>query len=136
MEKRGSNGSLVSEATVKVRIGDKEYLTAGEGNGRLMPWTKLCAALLEVYPDISMHLVDYKVRVLNGQDGTAARVRVLIETVDDRTKQTWGTVGVSPNVIEASWQALVDSVEYGLLSANQAKLQQLRKAIQQFRMEG
>ncbi len=138
VEKRGSNGSLVSEATVKVRIGDKEYLTAGEGNGPVNALDEaLRKALLEVYPDIKhMHLVDYKVRVLNGQDGTAARVRVLIETVDDRTKQTWGTVGVSPNVIEASWQALVDSVEYGLLSANQAKLQQLRKAIQQFRMEG
>lgn len=138
VEKRGDNGNLVSEATVKVRIADKEYLTAGEGNGPVNALDEaLRKALLEVYPEIKhMHLVDYKVRVLDGQDGTAARVRVLIETEDDRSKKTWGTVGVSPNVIEASWQALVDSVEYGLLSANQAKLQELRTAIQRFRMEG
>ncbi|MCR3923211.1 MAG: citramalate synthase, partial [Firmicutes bacterium] len=138
VEKRGENGAIVSEATVKIRIGDQEFLTAGEGNGPVNALDEaLRKALVQVYPEIQhMHLVDYKVRVLDGKDGTGARVRVLIETGDERRKKTWGTVGVSPNIIEASWQALVESVEYGLLSANKAKMKELRNAVKQFRMEG
>ncbi|HPT70022.1 MAG TPA: alpha-isopropylmalate synthase regulatory domain-containing protein, partial [Syntrophomonas sp.] len=68
-------------------------------------------ALTEAYPEINeMHLRDYKVRVLNGNDGTAAKVRVLIESANQYDK--WSTVGVSENIIEASWQALVDSINY------------------------
>ena len=61
-----------------------------------------------------MHLSDYKVRVLNGNDGTAAKVRVLIDSADKSSK--WSTVGVSENIIEASWQALVDSINYMLMN--------------------
>jgi 2-isopropylmalate synthase len=60
-------------------------------------------------------------------------VRVLIETLDSRQQKTWGTVGVSANIIEASWQALVESVEYGLLSANEEKMARLREAVKSFR---
>jgi 2-isopropylmalate synthase len=138
VEKRGDNGNVLSEATVKLRIGTEDYLTAGEGNGPVHALDQaLRKALMHVYPEIKhFQLVDYKVRVLDGKDGTGARVRVLIETRDERKKKSWGTVGVSPNIIEASWQALVDSVEYGLLSANKNKLKELRKAVKQFRMEG
>ncbi|EEG77248.1 citramalate synthase [Dethiobacter alkaliphilus] len=138
VEKIGDNGNILSEATVKVRVDNREYLTAGEGNGPVHALDEaLRKALLQVYPEIRhFHLVDYKVRVLDGKDGTGAKVRVLIETRDERKKKSWGTVGVSPNLIEASWQALVDSVEYGLMNANKAKMKELRKAVKQFRMEG
>ena len=138
VEKRGENGDIISEATVKVRIGNQEFLTAGEGNGPVHALDQaLRKALEQVYPEIKHFcLVDYKVRVLDGKDGTGAGVRVLIETRDERKKKSWGTVGVSPNIIEASWQALVDSVEYGLLTSNKAKMKELRKAVKEFRMEG
>jgi 2-isopropylmalate synthase len=138
VEKRGNNGEIISEATVKVKVGKQEYLTAGEGNGPVHALDQaLRKALGEVYPELKhIHLVDYKVRVLDGKDGTGARVRVLIESRDERKKKSWGTVGVSPNIIEASWIALVDSVEYGLMCANKTKMKELRKAIRQFRMEG
>ena len=117
VEKRKS-GELVTEATVKLRVGDGVEHVVGEGDG---PVNALDAALrksLEVfYPSIrDVHLFDYKVRVVNAKEGTAARVRVVIESRDKHA--IWGTVGVSENVIEASWLALVDSVEY--------KLQQLQ----------
>jgi len=138
VEKRGENGAIISEATVKLRIGDKEFLTAGEGNGPVHALDQaLRKALEQVYPELKhLHLVDYKVRVLDGKDGTGARVRVLIETRDDRKKKSWGTVGVSPNIIEASWLALVDSVEYGLMCADKTKMRELRKTVKDFRMEG
>lgn len=76
-------------------------------------------ALTRFYPSLqNMKLVDYKVRVLNGQNGTGARVRVLIESSDE-TGRSWGTVGVSCNVIEASWQALVDSINFKLMKDEQ-----------------
>lgn len=138
VEKRGDNGDVLSEATVKIRIDKQEFLTAGEGNGPVHALDQALRKALElVYPEIRhFHLVDYKVRVLDGKDGTGAKVRVLIETRDERKKKSWGTVGVSPNIIEASWQALVDSVEYGLLSADKSKMKELRKAVKQFRTEG
>lgn len=112
-EKRAS-GELVTEATVKLKVGDKIQHVVGEGDG---PVNALDAALRKslenVYPTIKdIHLIDYKVRVVNARAGTAARVRVIIESRDKNS--IWGTVGVSENVIEASWQALVDSVEYKL----------------------
>ena len=113
VEKR-QGGDIVTEATVKLKVGDKIEHVVGEGDG---PVNALDAALrrsLEnFYPDIrDMHLIDYKVRVVNAREGTAARVRVIIESRDKT--DIWGTVGVSENIIEASWQALVDSVEYKL----------------------
>jgi len=114
VEKRPENGS-VTEATVKLTVdGVTEHVVA-EGDG---PVNALDAALRKslesFYPSIKeMNLIDYKVRVVNAKAGTAARVRVIIETRDKTA--VWGTVGVSENIIEASWQALVDSVEYKLL---------------------
>jgi 2-isopropylmalate synthase len=105
-------GQVVTEATVKLRVGDRVEHVVGEGDG---PVNALDAALrrsLETfYPALrEMHLIDYKVRVVNAREGTAARVRVVIESRDKQS--LWGTVGVSENIIEASWLALVDSVEY------------------------
>lgn len=114
VEKR-KNSPLISEATIKVKVDNHEVHTASEGNGPVNALDNaLRKALEEIYPVIKdIKLVDYKVRVLDGQDGTASKVRVLIESSNDEKK--WGTVGVSSNIIEASWIALVDSIEYGLL---------------------
>ena len=104
-----------SEAIIKVKMGDQVVHTAAEGNGPVNALDNaLRKALDEIYPEIRAFLLtDYKVRVLDEKDGTCATVRVHIETSDG--KNSWGTVGVSTNIIEASWQALVDSVAYGLL---------------------
>jgi len=106
-----------TEASVKVWAGDERLVAIGEGNG---PVNALDAALRSVlsarYPQLSrIHLTDYRVRVLEGNVDTEAVVRVLIDSSDG--ERTWSTVGVSENVIEASWQALVDSLVYGLLHA-------------------
>ncbi|RDV84271.1 citramalate synthase [Ammonifex thiophilus] len=108
-------GAVHAEATIKLRVGDKVVHTAAEGNGPVNALDNaLRKALEQFYPAIRrMRLVDYKVRVLDGAAGTGAVVRVLIETGDGQ--RTWVTVGVSPNIIEASWQALADSFTYGLL---------------------
>lgn len=113
VEKHAS-GRIVTEATVKLKVGDKVEHVVGEGDG---PVNALDAALRKslenFYPALKeLHLIDYKVRVVNAGAGTAARVRVIIESRDKHS--IWGTVGVSENVIEASWKALVDSVEYKL----------------------
>ena len=109
------NAQPYSEAIIKMKMGDRVVHTAAEGNGPVNALDNaLRKALDEIYPEIrSIHLTDYKVRVLDEKDGTCATVRVHIETSDG--KRSWGTVGVSTNIIEASWQALVDSVAYGLL---------------------
>lgn len=109
------DGTPVSEAIVKVKIGDKTEFTVGEGDGPVHALdSALRKALGGYYPSLAdMRLVDYKVRVINPRCGTAAKVRVIIESGDK--DDTWGTVGVSENLIEASWQALVDSIEYKLL---------------------
>jgi len=113
VEKRAT-GQIVTEATVKLKVGDQVEHVVGEGDG---PVNALDAALRKsldnFYPSLKeIHLIDYKVRVVNAGAGTAARVRVIIESRDKHS--IWGTVGVSENIIEASWQALVDSVEYKL----------------------
>jgi 2-isopropylmalate synthase len=113
VEKRAT-GDIVTEATVKLKVGDRTEHVVGEGDG---PVNALDAALRKslenFYPNIrEVHLIDYKVRVVNAGAGTAARVRVIIESRDKHS--IWGTVGVSENIIEASWQALVDSVEFKL----------------------
>jgi 2-isopropylmalate synthase len=113
VEKRAT-GELVTEATVKLEVGGKTEHVVGEGDG---PVNALDAALRKslerFYPNIKeIHLIDYKVRIVNSKAGTAARVRVIIQSKDKTSY--WGTVGVSENIVEASWQALVDSVEYKL----------------------
>ena len=111
---KSPSGEMVNEATVKLKIAGKVQHVVGEGDG---PVNALDAALRKAlegkYPAIKdVHLIDYKVRVVNARAGTAARVRVVIESRDKTS--IWGTVGVSENIIEASWLALVDSVEYKL----------------------
>ena len=120
VEKHGEQPTF-SEATIKLAVDGEEELTAAEGDGPVNALdSALRKALGRFYPEIrEFKLVDYKVRVLEENRGTAATVRVLIETSDGRT--SWGTVGVSENIIEASWQALVDSLEYGILRAKEKK---------------
>jgi 2-isopropylmalate synthase len=112
---RGANNKLFSEATIRLRVKSKERYMAAEGDGPVNALDNaLRKALSEFYPALAkMHLSDFKVRVLDEKEGTAARVRVLIQSQDD--KDSWSTIGVSENIIEASWQALVDSIEYKLL---------------------
>ena len=103
------------EATVKVTVGARSFHTAADGDGPVNALDgALRKALQECYPEIrQMRLTDYKVRVIDGKLGTASRVRVLIAT--ESADGYWTTVGVSDNILDASWIALVDSVEYGLL---------------------
>ena len=116
VEKRGHDAPCLSEATIKVNVGGEAEITAAEGDGPVDALDKaLRKALNRFYPQISsVHLRDYKVRIVDSEAGTAAKTRVLIESSDG--KRIWGTVGVSENIIEASWQALVDSVEHKLYS--------------------
>jgi 2-isopropylmalate synthase len=113
VEKKGDQPPL-SEATVKLHVKGVPEHTAAEGNGPVSALdAALRKALEEFYPGLKgMSLRDYKVRILEGTAGTSARTRVLITSGDG--KETWGTVGVDPNIIEASWEALVDSIEYKL----------------------
>jgi 2-isopropylmalate synthase len=115
VEKDPTDGRMTSEATLKIEVGGREEHTVAEGDGPVDALDRaLRKALEKFYPEIrGMSLADFKVRVINASAGTAARVRVLIESRDARDE--WGTVGVSENVIDASWQALVDAVEYKLL---------------------
>jgi 2-isopropylmalate synthase len=110
----GADGQPLTEATVKVRVSDQVMHTVSEGDGPVNALDgALRKALLPVYPRLAeMHLSDYKVRVVNARAETAARVRVVIEWRDGGDQ--WGTVGVSENIIEASWLALADAVEYKL----------------------
>jgi 2-isopropylmalate synthase len=109
-----SDGCPVTEATVKVRVGEEVMHTVSEGDGPVNALDgALRKALLPRYPRLAeLHLEDYKVRVVNAREETAARVRVVIEWRDG--DGVWGTVGVSENVVEASWLALADAVEYKL----------------------
>jgi 2-isopropylmalate synthase len=112
------DGRYVTEATIKLHCGDERLVTTGEGNG---PVNALDAAVRKaiggVYETLaSIHLIDYKVRVLDTSKGTGAVTRVLVDSTDG--EHIWTTIGVSENVIEASWQALSDSLVYGLLHTN------------------
>jgi 2-isopropylmalate synthase len=114
VEKRPDK-KITSEAIIKLKVkGIKEH-TAADGDGPVNALDNaLRKALKDFYPSLSkMHLSDFKVRVLDAKAGTAARVRVLIQSQDEN--ETWNTIGVHENIIEASWQALVDSIEYKLL---------------------
>lgn len=110
-----------AEATVKVRVGRDRLMTAAEGVGPVHALdTALRKALVEFYPRLSAaRLVDYKVRVVDNESGTAARVRVWIQATDGR--RTWNTVGASPNIVSASADALIDSLEYSLLIADEVE---------------
>ena len=110
-----ADGDFTTEATVKVHVDGQRIIRTAEGNG---PVNALDAALREAigarYPGLtSLHLTDYKVRVLDTSKGTGAKTRVLLDSTDG--ERSWSTIGVSDNIIEASWQALSDSIVYGLL---------------------
>jgi 2-isopropylmalate synthase len=111
----GEKGRVTTEATVKLQVRGKADHTVGEGDGPVNALDNALRKSLEkFYPSLkSMSLTDYKVRVVNAAAGTAAKVRVLIESRDQ--KDEWTTMGVSTNLIEASWLALIDAVEYKLL---------------------
>lgn len=114
VQRRRGRGTIV-EATVKVRVGPKIMHTVAEGNGPVNALdAALRQALIGVFPQISgVRLEDYKVRILDGENNTAATTRVLIET--RQGSRRWSTVGASPNIIDASWRALADSMEYALI---------------------
>lgn len=118
-ERRHGRG-LLSEATVKVRLGDKVKLTAAEGNGPVNALaTALQESLVDAYPVLrTVQLSDYKVRILNSTSGTGATTRVLIDFHSG--SEIWTTVGASTNIIDASWHALADSMEYALIRLSSA----------------
>ncbi len=108
-------GDAVSEATVKVRAGGERAMVTGEGNGPVNALDHaLRTAIGTLYPEVSkLELIDFRVRILDAAHGTDATTRVLVEMTDGAT--SWETVGVGANIVEASWEALVDAVTYGLL---------------------
>ena len=110
-----SGEGLSSSALVKIHVGKSEAITAAEGNGPVAALdTALRRALEQFYPQLKdVRLTDYKVRVLDSQNATESKVRVLVESSDGIN--SWSTVGVSTDIIDASWHALVDSLEYKLL---------------------
>jgi 2-isopropylmalate synthase len=114
VEKRGGEG-IRAQATVKLRVGDQVMHTAAEGDGPVNALDQAVRkALLPHYPALDhVHLVDYKVRIVDEHLGTAARPRVIIESA--RGAERWSTVGCSENIIEASWLALCDALELALL---------------------
>jgi len=112
--------TMSTEATVKVHVGGERRIAIAEGNGPVNALdTALREALGDRYPALELiHLTDYKVRVLDTAKGTGAVTRVLVDSTNG--DRTWTTIGVSENIIEASWQALLDSLLYGLLLADPA----------------
>jgi 2-isopropylmalate synthase len=117
VEHRQGRG-IFAEATVKVRVNGEVLHTAAEGNGPVNALDlALRKALVSYYPQLAkFYLSDYKVRILDSDHGTEAITRVLIDTRNSTNR--WSTVGASTNIIEASWRALVDSMEYGLMVAH------------------
>ena len=113
VEKR-ADGRVETEATIKIWIGGERYVRTAEGNGPVNALDKaLREALVEIYPHLrDIELVNFKVRILDETKGTDAVTRVLLDVSDG--EKVWGSIGVSENVIEASWEALVDSLEYGM----------------------
>jgi 2-isopropylmalate synthase len=112
---RRADEEVIAEATVKLVVDGRRVVTTGEGNGPVHAIDEAVrGALRTAYPEIDeLRLTDYRVRVLDSSDGTAAKVRVLLETSDHN--DSWGTIGVHENVIEASWEALMDGLVVGLL---------------------
>jgi 2-isopropylmalate synthase len=125
VEHREQRGTF-AEATVKVEVDGEILHTAAEGDGPVNALDgALRKALLPVYPELAaIKLDDYKVRILDGKNGTLAVTRVLIDSTDG--SEHWGTVGASANIIEASWRALTDAIEYGLRRAKAAGAQPAR----------
>ena len=115
---------IFSEATVNIWVGDEIRHTTAEGDGPVNALDKaLREALIDKFPQIAgFHLADYKVRILDGENGTKAITRVLIDTQNH--SERWSTVGASSNIIEASWQALVDAIEYGLTLTKEVRTDQ------------
>ncbi len=114
-EQNAAGGEQLASALVKIQVGDRKEITAAEGAGPVHALDKALRKALEVfYPSLAkVRLIDYKVRVMSPEDATAATVRVLIESTDG--ENIWTTVGASSDIIEASWKALADSIEYKLL---------------------
>ena len=114
VEEENGDEEPVAEATVRLTVKGIAEHTAASGNGPVNALDHaLRKALADFYPSLAeMSLLDYKVRILDESKGTGAKTRVLITSGDG--EETWGTVGVADNIIEASWQALVDSIEYKL----------------------
>jgi 2-isopropylmalate synthase len=117
-----TKGEFGSSAIIKVKVDGEDEITAAEGDGPVHALDSALRKALETfYPELAnVHLTDYKVRVINGKDATAAKVRVLLQSTDGDA--IWTTVGVSTDIIEASWLALVDSIEYKLIKLEEAKL--------------
>lgn len=109
-----ADGTVQTEATIKIWVGDQRFVRTAEGNGPVNALDRaLRDAIGEMYPHLKdIDLVNYKVRILNETKGTGAVTRVLIDASDGHKQ--WGAIGVSENIIEASWQALVDALEYGM----------------------
>ena len=127
VEKR-EDGEILSEATIKVRVQGERFVETAEGNGPVNALdTALRMAIERTFPEVKdIHLINYSVRILDEDRGTAAKTRVLIDSSDGR--DNWGSVGVGVNVVEASWQALVDSISYGLLRRMANDLEHDREA--------
>ena len=117
-ENREGRG-LFTEATVKIKVVDEVRHTVADGNGPVNALNvALRQALYQDFPQLmNIHLTDYKVRILDSDSGTAAYTRVMIDFHDDQTGHSWTTVGAHTNIIEASWRALIDSMEYALLNS-------------------
>jgi 2-isopropylmalate synthase len=109
-----TRATVMTEATVKVHIGGRRVVATAEGNGPVNALDRaLRDALVEIHPHLrDIDLVNFKVRILDETKGTGAVTRVLLDASDG--DQVWGSIGVSENIIEASWEALVDSLEYGM----------------------
>jgi 2-isopropylmalate synthase len=121
VEKR-ADGRVETEATIKIWVGGERYVRTAEGNGPVHALDRaLREALVEIYPHLrDIELVNFKVRILDETKGTDAVTRVLLDVSDG--ERVWGSIGVSENVIEASWEALVDSLEYGMQPTGRARL--------------
>ena len=117
-EKR-ADGKVETEATIKIWVDGERYVRTAEGNGPVHALDRaLREALVEIHPHLrDIDLVNFKVRILDEAKGTDAVTRVLLDASDG--DQVWGSIGVSENVIEASWEALVDSLEYGMRVSSQ-----------------
>ena len=112
MTERRAGGEVETEATIKVEVDGERYVRVAEGNGPVNALDQaLRSAIAERYPHLAeIELTNYKVRILDQDHGTGAVTRVILDSADG--EREWGTIGVSENIIEASWQALVDSLEY------------------------
>jgi 2-isopropylmalate synthase len=119
VEKR-ADGRVETEATIKIWVEGERYVRTAEGNGPVNALDRaLREALVEIHPHLrDIELVNFKVRILDETKGTGAVTRVLLDVSDGA--RVWGSIGVSENVIEASWEALVDSLEFGMQAGNEA----------------